>query len=190
MSPQPLRRQIASGTGLRAAARSRSRVARSARAIARWSAVMAGAALVIFRVYLFWNRLVVGELFDPAVSLRWLAAVGLLSALVVLRRMGVPLVLGRKAFVIWLLVVLLHASGRAAQLPATDVPAGVETSLIFVLPSTLTILGLGVLCATIASRRFQALTIVGYSVQPRAACRLSDGWRRGGTTRAPPVAVS
>jgi len=150
---------------------------------------MAGLALLIFHVYLFWNRLVVGDLFDPAVSLRWLAAVGLLSALATLRRMGVPLAYGRKAFVTWLLVVLLHASGRAAPVPATDAPPGLDTSLIFVLPPTLTVLGLGLLCATIARRHFPALTIVGCTVQPGAVCRLCDGWRRGGTTRAPPIAT-
>ena len=49
---------------------------------------MAGLALAIFHVFLFWDRLVVGDLFDPAIALRWLAAAGLVSALAALRRMG------------------------------------------------------------------------------------------------------
>ena len=136
-------------------------MARSARAIARWSAVAAGLALGSFHVSLFWNRLVVGDLFDPAIALRWLAAVALVSALVLLRRRGVPLVRGRNAGIIWLLVVLLHGSGRDVSPASGDAATGVDASLIFVLPSTLTMVGLGLLCATIARRRVAALAAIG-----------------------------
>ena len=78
----------------------------------RFSAIAAGSALTIFHVSLFWDRLVGGDLLDPAVALRWAGAVLIVSALVILRRFGVPLLHGRRAFSVWLLVALLHASKR------------------------------------------------------------------------------
>jgi hypothetical protein len=186
MRSQPLSAARPAGTGLRAALRSRSRVARSAWAIARGSVLTGGLALVIFHIVLFRDRLVGGDLFDPAVALRWLAAVGLVSALEVLRRMGVPLARGRKAFVVWLLVVLLHASGRGVPVAPAQAGTGVDARLLFVLP---TVVGLGLLCAIQARRRLAAYAAVGRRVDPDASCRLRDGWRRGGTTRAPPIAA-
>jgi hypothetical protein len=189
MPSQPARAPVRTGTGLRAALRSRSRVARSARAIARWSGLMAALALAIFHIFLFWDRLVGGDLFDPAIALRWLAAAGLVSALAALRRMGIPLASGRKALVIWLLVVLLHASGRSVPVVAPgDSATEIDASLIFLLPSALTVVGLGLLCATVRRRRLTAFAAIGRT-EPGTACRLSAGWRRGGATRAPPIAA-
>jgi len=178
------------GIGVRVALRSRSRVARTARSIARWSALMASLALVVFHISLFWERLIGGDLVDPAVALRWLAAAGLVAALVFLRRMGVPVASGRKAFVLWLLVLLLHASGGRAPAASSDLQTGVDAGLIFVLPSTLTVVGLGLLYASIARRRLAAFAVLARFAEPGVACRLSDGWRRGGTTRAPPITAS
>lgn len=187
MSPQPLRWPTTVGTGLRAAIRSQSRVARSARAIARWSAIAAGLALVIFHIVLFRDRLVGGELLDPVVAVRWLAAAALVSALLVLRRMGIPLASGRKAFIIWLLVALLHASSGGVS-PTTEPPIRVDAGLIFVLPSTLTVVGLGLLCVIAAKRQLTPSMAAVALADPGKSCRLSAGWRRGGTTRAPPLA--
>lgn len=163
-------------------------MARNARAIARWSGLIAALALAIFHISLFWDRLLGGDLFDPAIALRWVAAAGLVAALAALRRMGVPLASGRKAFVIWLLVVLLHASGRAVPVAPGDSPTGVDTTWIFVLPSAVGVVGLGLLCATAARRRLTAFAVVGRA-EPGTPCHLSAGWRRGGATRGPPIAA-
>jgi hypothetical protein len=189
MPSQPVGAADSVGSGLRAILRSRSRVARSARAIARWSGVAAGLALGLFHVALFRDRLVGGDLFDPAIALRWLAAVALVAALIVLRRQGLPLLRGRNASIVWLLVVLLHDSARALPVAPVDAASGTDASLIFVLPSTLAVVGLGIVCATIARRRVAALAAVGLVAGPEDFCRLSAGWRRGGTTRAPPLAA-
>lgn len=186
---QPAGTPVRSGTGLRAVLRSRTRVARSARAIARWSGLMAALALAIFHIFLFWDRLVGGDLFDPAIALRWVAAAGLVSALAALRRMGASLASGRKAFVIWLLVVLLHASGRSVPVVAPgDSLAEIDASAIFILPSALTLVGIGLLGATVALRRLTAFAAIGRT-EPGTVCHLSAGWRRGGATRAPPIAA-
>lgn len=163
-------------------------MARSAWAIARGLALSAVLSLAIFHVLLFRDRLVGGDLFDPAVALRWLAAAGLVAALALLRHMGVPLARGRKAFVVWLLVVLLHAAGRGVPVAPAEAGSGVNASLIVVLPSTLTMVGLGLLSAITATRRLTAFAAVGHVVESDPSCRLCDGWRRGGTTRGPPLA--
>jgi len=129
MLSQPVRASRPVGTGLRAVLRSRSGVARGARGIARWSAITAGVAIGVFHLYLFWDRLAAGDLLDPSIALRWLSAAGLVLALVLLRRMRIPLTTGRKACVVWLLVVLLHAYGRAPvvqQAPGDGFDASID----------------------------------------------------------------
>lgn len=189
MPSQPLGASGSAGTGVRAALRSRSRVARSARAIARWSLAAVGAALAVFHLYLFWDRLVGGALLDPAVAGRWAAAAVLVAALAALRRIGVPLARGRNAVVVCSLVVLLHAWGRAVPPVAVDGASPADSGLIFVLPSTLSVLGLGLLCATAPRRCTVAFRPTGDLAALETSCRLSDGWRRGGTTRGPPLAA-
>jgi hypothetical protein len=103
--------------------------------------------------------------------------------------MGASLASGRKAFVIWLLVVLLHASGRSVPVVAPgDSLAEIDASAIFILPSALTLVGIGLLGATVAWRRLTAFAAIGRT-EPGTVCRLSAGWRRGGATRAPPIAA-
>jgi hypothetical protein len=189
MASQPLSASGSAGIGVRAALRSRSRLARSARAIARWSVAAAGATLAVFHLYLFWDRLAGGDLLDPAVAGRWLAAAALVAGLAALRRIGVPLARGRNAVVVWALVVLLHAWGRALPALSSDAPPIADAGLIFVLPSTLGVVGLGLLCVTAARRRPLAFRATGRLVAVETSGRLSDGWRRGGTTRGPPLAA-
>jgi hypothetical protein len=92
--------------------------------------------LLVFHAGLLWTHIVGGRLFEPAVALRWGIGFLLLGLLVALRRVGVPVLWGRRALVVWVLVALLHVS---AALPATatslttDDPADVALSLV-VLP--------------------------------------------------------
>jgi hypothetical protein len=190
MPHQPSRALVPTGTGLRAALRSRSRVARSARAILRVSILAAGLALAIFHASLFWDRLVGGDLLDPMVALRWTGAGLLLAALVTLRRYGAPLIHGRKAFCLWLLIALLHASSASVPTPTPATASGVETGLIFVLPSTTVLIGLGLLHATIVRRRLTPAPFVVCRVEPGATAGVSPGWRPSGASRAPPFAFA
>lgn len=188
MSSQPLSASGSAGTGVLAALRSRSRIARSARAIVRWSVAAAGLTLAVFHLYLFWDRLAGGDLLDPAVAGRWLAAAALVAVLAVLRRIGVPLARGRNAVVVWSLVMLLHAWGRGVPPVSGESASPVDAGLIFVLPSTLSVVGLGLLCANAARPRPVAFRAFGLATFA-ASCRPRDGWSRGGTTRGPPLAA-
>ena len=187
MLSQPVRASRPVGTGLWAALRSRSGVARGARGIARWSAITAGVAIGVFHLYLFWDRLAAGDLLDPSIALRWLSAAGLVLALVLLRRLRIPLTTGRKACVVWLLVVLLHAYGRGAPVLPQAPLDGFDASVVFVLPSTFAVIGLGLLCALDARRRLAAVATVACIVDTPAPCRTTNGWRHAGPTRGPPA---
>jgi hypothetical protein len=65
------------------------------------------ALLVLFHAWLLWTHIVAGKAFEPSTALRWLVAVGVLAGFRALSRHGVPL-LGRRAVILWLLVILLH----------------------------------------------------------------------------------
>ena len=80
----------------------------------RWIARTAGAALVGFHVWLLATQWESGRLADPALLLRWAAALVLAAALMWLGREGTSLV-SRKAVVIWLLAALLHGPAIAAR---------------------------------------------------------------------------
>ena len=74
--------------------------------------------------------------FDPAVAVRWSVGALLLAALVALGRAGVPVLWGRRALVVWVLVALLHVTAA----PATDLggitrTAAQTTQVLVDLPS-------------------------------------------------------
>jgi hypothetical protein len=70
--------------------------------------------LLAFHAWRLVARALDGQLFEPGVTLRWAAGAALLAALVALRRLGFPLLHGRKAAVLWTLVFLLHCHAAVA----------------------------------------------------------------------------
>jgi hypothetical protein len=83
----------------------------------RWTARTAGAALVGFHAWLLATQWSAGRLSgDPALIMRWAAALVLAAALIWLGREGSSfgfLSLNRRTVVIWLLAALLHAPAVA-----------------------------------------------------------------------------
>jgi hypothetical protein len=178
-------------TGLASVFGTRRGVAGAAWRIARAVAIVMATGLAAFHARLLWDRLAAGELFDPEIALRWSGALFLLVALVALHRAGVSLVKGRRALVVWLLVALLHWSAGPTR---SDAAAGLPdpSAILLVLPSTAAaLLGLGLAIASLTTRRGSSpLLACLCTVGPRATGRLSDGWRRGGLSRAPPHAIA
>ncbi len=72
------------------------------------SGLVAGIALL--HGQMLWQRIASFTLLEPLVALRWGAAALIFAGFVCLRRAGISIVLGHKASVLWLLVLLLHAS--------------------------------------------------------------------------------
>ncbi|RPH37119.1 MAG: hypothetical protein EHM91_15420, partial [Planctomycetota bacterium] len=105
-----------------------------ARRLASSLGLAAVASLVLLHASILWDRLANGRMSEPGVALRWLAAGVLVAALVALRRRGVSILWGRRALVLWLLVLLLHA-GAAAPLDPT--PRFGPGQLLVVVPAAL-----------------------------------------------------
>ncbi len=84
-------------------------------AVARPLAIRAlWAALLWLHAHLLWERITDLTLFEPLVAFRWGAAVLTIAALVRLQHIGVPLFRGRRALILWLVILLLHAGSAAA----------------------------------------------------------------------------
>lgn len=100
----------------RAAAGSHDRSAAALRALGR----AAVAVLVVFHAWLLGLHLLEGRVFEPGTAIRWGLAVLILLGFRALGRRSLPLFAGRRAVVLWLLVVIIHCSaaldGSAAPL--------------------------------------------------------------------------
>ena len=92
---------------------------------------LAFAALVVFHAWLLWTHLAQGKAFEPQTAMRWFVAVLVLAGFRYLSRRGLPLVFGRRAVVLWLLVVLIHG---------TAVWAGESVAADVGIPQTVTVL--------------------------------------------------
>ena len=97
----------------------------------RKALVGSSAALALFHVWLFSGQALAGELADTSRLLRWLAAFGIVGALILLRRRGHSL-RGRKAVAIWLLAALLHGPAVADQIGTASSPAGPDLAAVLV----------------------------------------------------------
>ncbi len=92
--------------------RAHSRVADASGLVLRALTRLATAVLVVFHLWLLWTHIVTGRLLEPDVLLRWAVAAFVAAALLALYRLHLSLFWGRRAVVLWLLVVLIH--GHAA----------------------------------------------------------------------------
>jgi hypothetical protein len=146
--------------------------------------------LVAHHAWLLGARILDGQIVDPLVALRWTAAALLATAFLGLRRLGLPLVRGRKAIVLWLLVVLLHA--HAAWVPATTgaPAAGRETVATAAAPVVAgSVLALGLFLLTLLLRETRpAVALARGPLSGEAPPRLAaSGFLLRLSARPPPV---
>jgi len=157
----------------------------------RWTARTAGAALVGFHAWLLASQWAAGRLVnDPALLLRWAAALVLAAALIWLGREGTSLV-SRKAIVIWLLAALLHApavADRARDLNGLQTLP--ETAATLLIQST-AVGGLFVLAvwliAGLVRRRSATNAIWSFVRDLRSIISLDDGFSLVVSARPPPA---
>ncbi len=121
-----------------------------------------GGYLVFLHAELLLRRIESLTLFEPLVALRWLAGLLILAALLRLRGSGASLVAGRRATVVWLLVLVLHSQAAQTAPPPAGEPltqAPIEAAhLLLALPAAISAVGLfrlvlPLLDAAAASRR-------------------------------------
>jgi len=105
----------------------------------RWcgyAAALAITVLVVFHASILYTHAVDGSLADPVVMFRWAIGGALASLLVVFRRMGVPLIQGRRALVVWVLVGLLHVNAaRTVTVSLINVAPEDAAAVLVVLPA-------------------------------------------------------
>lgn len=151
---------------------------------------LSAVGLALFHGWLLWCRVSHPASIEPRVVLRWMAGLGLLGVLVALRRLGVPLLWGRKALAFWMLVFLLHWSASA---PPTEEAVTIDPSeqLLLALPGTLSLAAVvSTLLLALATAKAQAALarpgLVGFVLLP-FPLRLSTFSLAGESPRPPPV---
>ena len=114
-------------------------------------------ALLAFHAWLLWAHLFGGRAIDLQTAARWAVAVLVLGGFRTLHRRGMPLFWGRRAVVLWLLVVVLHcqavwngdAVGVQLGIPET---IGALAQMIAPVAAVLGMLFLGLAAARLARR--------------------------------------
>ncbi len=71
-------------------------------------------ALLWLHAHLLWQRIVDQTLFEPLVALRWIASALIAVTMIHFQRRGVSLFRGRRAKILWLVILLLHAGSATA----------------------------------------------------------------------------
>jgi hypothetical protein len=132
LTPLPIQRSVNVMARRRVATGPKEALTPRLRPLASGLGLVAVAGLVLLHVSILWARITQGRLGEPAIALRWAAAVVLLLALAALRRRGVSLLWGRRALVFWMLVLLLHAG---TSLPQEAGPRVAPERLLFVVPA-------------------------------------------------------
>jgi hypothetical protein len=161
----------------------------SVRAALRHLAGVCVAALVLFHAWLMGRRLSDPTALDPRVLLRWLAALAVVGALLWLRRLGLPLLRGRKALALWTVALLLHGNaGTGALATVTQTTSGPET-LVLVIPGVLSVATASALLlfASVRPRPLLAPARCSGLTPPFASRRLLASGRAGRGCRAPPA---
>jgi hypothetical protein len=141
-------------------------VSLAARAL-KFSLGLGTVLLVGFHLVLLAGDVAGGHLLDPAVAMQWLAAAALAGVLLAFRYVGVPLLWGRRAAVLWLLVLVLHGVAQppageheSASLPD---PAGGLTLLFLPVVAT------GLAAVALARPRYAAARLARSAAQPLPA---------------------
>jgi hypothetical protein len=125
-------------------------------------------SLVVLLGFHAWRlvaRALDGQLFEPGVALRWGAGIALLAGLAGLRRLGIPILHGRKAAVLWTLIVLLHCHAAVAPpLAPSGRPLVPQTAEVIAIYSAapLLLLASALLLALAVRRTADALRLVAH----------------------------
>jgi hypothetical protein len=164
--------------------------------VASWTATSCALLLIGFHALIFWRHLLSGALADPGKGLAWAIGFVLFGFMVALRRAGVPLLWGRRALVVWIMVALLHVGAlKPGHLDATALGTATDATLsLFTLPPSIVSLaalaGLLLVLLSAGRRRRAPLALAVAVVRARAAHRpVQDGLFAPLPSRAPPLAA-
>jgi hypothetical protein len=148
------------------------------------------AVLVAFHAWLLWTHLIGGRALEPQTAVRWIVAAAVLIGFRALQRHGLSLFWGKRAVVLWLLVVVIHCHAAWSGEPVTaqlGVPETI-TVLAQLAAPVATVLGLllfGMFGALLAGRTASTL----WYAEPALAAGLpASGYAYLFSPRPPPLA--
>ena len=146
-----------------------------------------GALLGGFHLWLLGSQAWSGQLSEPDVVLRWIAAVALTGGLVALTRRGETL-FGRKAVAVWLLAALLHGPALASDLDGFATPSLPEAvALVGQVVASVSAVALALLALfTMRSRRTPVLRACPIAATWLSACVPDAASGLGLLPRPPP----
>ncbi len=161
----------------------------AARAALRHVAGALVAALVLFHGWLVVRRLSEPATLPPGVLLRWLGAFAVVAALLWLRRLGLPLLHGRKALAVWTVALLLHGNAGASPLDGDATGGSVPETLVLVLPGVLSVATASalLLLASVRPRPLLASARGAGVLRPVGAAKHLSPCLAGLGPRAPPA---
>ena len=145
--------------------------------------------LVAFHGWLFAGQIADGSLADPWLVFRWIAAAGLVGALTAVRVRGGS-IWGRQGIAIWVLAAVLHGPAVVANssdaFKSLALPETAVTSVLQLVVSAVTGLGLWLLAAMLAGRRRQVSLAFDRPLAFAATGILADGFSPAYASRPPP----
>jgi hypothetical protein len=146
-------------------------------------------ALVAFHVGLLSVHVVQGKLLEPQTAGRWVVAVLLLAGFRRLNSLGLPLVFGQRAVVLWLLVILLHCHAGSAD-GSTGLQFAVPETLgaLSQLTGSITVLGASLVVLLTALQRLRRDGCAARAAPVILAGLASPGFVFQFAPRPPPVA--
>jgi hypothetical protein len=160
-----------------------------ARRVVHASGRLAFWALVTFHVGLFAVHVIQGRLFEPETAGRWIVAVLLLAGFRRLSHLGLPLVFGQRAVVLWLLVILLHChAGWANGSASLDLAVPETLGALSQLTGSLTVLGALLVVLLVALQRLRRDGRAALAAPVILAGLASPGFVFGFAPRPPPLA--
>ena len=148
------------------------------------------AVLVAFHAWLLWTHLVGGRPLELQNAVRWLVSLGVLVGFRALRRRGVSLFWGKRAVVLWVLVVLLHCHAVWNGQPVSLELGVTETLDLFAkLTAPLVLLaGLQLIAALLVRQSVLGPAWLAGGSSPHAVGLLSPGFTVRFLPRPPPIA--
>jgi len=151
---------------------------------------LAFALLVAFHVWLLWTHLVVGKAFEPETAVRWLVAVGVLAGFRALSRHGLPLLFGRRAVALWLLVILIHCHAVwTGDVVTSDLGVPETLHALSQITGSISVLGTLVVALVAAHAAAAVLDVRRVVPTPALVAGLpSDGFTYRFAPRPPPLA--
>ena len=146
-------------------------------------------ALVTFHVALLSVHVTQGRLLEPQTAGRWIVAVLLLAGFRRLSSLGLPLVFGQRAVVLWLLVILLHChAGWASGSTSLDLAMPETLGALSQLTGSLTVLGALLVVLLVAQQRLRRDGRAACSVPVILGGLVSPGFVFQFAPRPPPLA--